>query len=158
MGVEEVCSAVNWKKIQNGWGAVNGGWASHFCSCACFSFCKEDNHAKCVIVSQMTPAWICSLTRACHPLNMWRVRCPHLGFSASRQLPVTSYLILCVLCTEIDCISWGRFLKSTFLNGFCIFQFRLNAFIQWLSMLDILNSAVQAIICHTEIQLDKMTD
>ena len=57
-----------------------------------------------------------------------------------------------------NCISWGRFLKSTFLNGFCIFQFRLNAFIQWLSMLDILNSAVEAIICHTEIQLDKMTD
>ena len=25
MGVEEVCSALNWKKIQNGSGAVNGG-------------------------------------------------------------------------------------------------------------------------------------
>ena len=59
--MEKVCSAVNWMKIQNGWGAVNGGeGASHFL-CSCFSFCKEDNHAKCVIVSQMTPAWICSL-------------------------------------------------------------------------------------------------
>lgn len=51
-----------------------------------------------------------------------------------------------------------RSLKSTFLTGFCIFPFRLKAFIQWLSMVDILNSAVQAIICHAEIELDEMTN
>ena len=157
MGVEEVCSAVNWKKIQNGWGAVNGGWASHFCSCACFSFCKEDNHAKCVIVSQMTPAWICSLQELDTPSIRGGCDAPTLAslLLVNCQSLLTSHFVS--LAQKLH--QFGvRSLKSTFLTGFCIFPFRLKAFIQWLSTVDILNSAVEAIICHTEIQLDKMTD
>ena len=53
---------------------------------------------------------------------------------------------------------WGALLKFHIFTGFYFFPSGLKAFMQWLSRVDILNSAVQAIICHTETQLDKMTD
>ena len=43
VGVEEVCSAVNWKKIQNGWGAVNGGPYFLFSSAKKKRGCKMRN-------------------------------------------------------------------------------------------------------------------
>ena len=102
----------------------------------------------------MTPAWIC---RSWSP--------PQQGAMPPAPQLLCLPSIIChffpphtLWSLHRNCISWGRSLKATFLTGFCIFSFRLMAFIQWLSTVDILNSAVQAIICHTEIELDKMTD
>ena len=92
---------------------------------------------------------------------MWSwVRCPlHLNFSALRQLSVTSCLILWVACTEIASVG-GPLFKILIFDRLLLFLISTEGFhsLQWLSTVDILNSAVQAIICHAEIELDEMTD